>query len=151
MRLRWFVGAAAAVLAACAHPQSAPAPETASAACQDYPVDRAWLRGGPVYQPCGVDAPAEAIRRAPTGYHPLDCKDVASATLLVVVDAAGVPEPRTVRVVRSTSADFATAAGNALRQWRYTPARKGGRKVRQIVQQRFDFQCQQVPQGRGPA
>ncbi len=137
--------AGAAVLAACTHPRPAPAP--ASAACQGYEIEPTWLRRGPVYQPCDVDQPATAIQRAPTGYHSLDCKN-ASATLRLVVDTTGAPEPRTIVTVGSTSEEFATAAARALRQWRYTPALKDGRKVRQVAQQRFDFQCQQVPRGR---
>ncbi len=135
----------AAVLAGCAHPASTPAPAPEPAACQGYTIDRSWLRQGPVYQPCNVDESVTAIRRVPTGYHPLDCAN-ASATVLLVVDATGTPEPRTVRAVQSTSAEFARAAVNALRQWRYQPAVKGGRKVRQVTQQRLEFQCQQVPQ-----
>ncbi len=147
MRLRIGIGVGVAVLAGCAHPQSGPAPAPASAVCQGYDIDRTWLRRGPVYQPCDVDEPATAVLRTPTGYHELDCKD-ASATLQLVVDTAGVPEPRTVHAIHSTSEDFTRAAVTALRQWRFRPALKGGRKVRQVAQQRFDFQCQQVPQGR---
>ncbi len=147
MRVQLCIGASVAVLAACAHPQSASGPAPATSACDGYDIDRSWVRRAPVFQPCNVDEPATAIQRTPTGYHPLDCK-AASATLLLVVDAAGVPEPRTIRTVESTSDDFAKAAINAIRRWRYTPAVKAGSKVRQVTRQRFDFQCQQVPQGR---
>ncbi len=146
MRLTIGIGAAVALLAGCAQPHAASAPVPAAAACQGYTIDRSWLRRGAVYQPCDVDEPATAIQRTPTGYRPVDCKD-ASATVLLVVDTAGIPEPRTVRAVQSTSADFARAAVNALRQWRFSPAHKDGKKVRQAVQQRLDFRCQQVPQG----
>ncbi len=143
MRMHVGIGMSVVVLSACAGTRSAPAPAPASSACAAYDVDRAWLRRGPVYQPCNVDEPATAIQRAPTGYRPLDCKP-ASATLLLVVDATGVPEPRAIRVVQSTAEDFARAAINALRRWRFSPAVKDGKKVRQVTQQRFDFQCQQV-------
>ncbi len=149
MRMRFDIGVMAAMLAGCAHPHAGPSPAPAPAACEGYDVDRSWLRAAPVYGPCDVDEPATPMQRAPTGYHPLDCKN-ASATLLLVVDAAGAPEPRTIRAVESTSTDFAAAAIRALRQWRYRPALKGGKKVRQVTRQRFDFQCQQVPQRRSP-
>lgn len=146
MRVQFGVGLSVALLTGCAPPHSVPATVPTPSACEGYNVDRSWLRGGPVYRPCDVDDPATPIQRTPTGYHPLDCKN-ASATLLLVVDATGAPEPRTIRTVHSTSADFAKAAIRALRQWRYRPALKGSRKVRQVTRQQFDFQCQQVPQG----
>jgi Gram-negative bacterial TonB protein C-terminal len=147
MRVRSCFGVGVALLAGCAQPHSAPVPTPApSAGCQAYGVDPAWARRAPVYEPCDVEQPAAAIERAPTGYHSPDCEN-ATATVVAVVDTAGIPEPRTARVVSSTSAAFAKAALNALRQWRYSPALKDGRKVRQVVQQRFDIQCRQVPQG----
>ncbi len=149
MRVSLGIAVTLAMLAGCAHPHSATTLAPAPSACEGYDVDRSWLRTAPVYRPCDVDDPATAIQRAPTGYHPLDCKS-ASATLLLVVDTTGAPEPRTIRAVQSTSTDFARAAMSALRQWRYRPALKGGKKVRQVARQRFDFQCQQVPQGRSP-
>jgi hypothetical protein len=147
MRMWFFVGASVAVLGGCAQPRPAPAPLRPSAACPGYDVDPAWLRRGPVYLPCDVDQPATAIHRTPTGYHSPDCEN-ASATVVVVVDTAGIPEPRTLTAVHASSAAFAKAAINALRHWRYTPALKDGRKVRQVTRQRFDLQCRQVPQGR---
>ncbi len=145
MRMHFAIGMGVAMLSGCARAGSAPAP--APSGCAGYDIDRTWLRRGPVYQPCDVDQPANAIQRAPTGYHPLDCK-AASATLLLVIDATGSPEPRTIKAVESTSPEFAQVAANALRRWRYSPALKDGKKVRQVTQQRFDFQCQQVPQRR---
>ncbi len=145
MRTGFCIGVIVAVLTGCAHTPAPPGSGPAPAACQGYPVDQTWLRRGPVYQPCEVDEPVTAIVRTPTGYHPLDCAN-ASATVLLVVDARGTPEPRTITAVSSTSEDFAKAAVNALRQWRYKPALKGGVKVRQVTQQRLDFACRQVPQ-----
>ena len=151
MRVRLYIGVTVAVLFGCSHPQSAPAPAAApaaaSAACEGYDVDPTWLRRGPLFQPCDVDEQVTAIQRVPTGFHTPDC-EAATATVVMVVDTAGVPEPRTVKAVQSTSAAFAKAAVNALRQWRYRPAVKGGKKVRQVAQQRFDYTCQQVPHGR---
>jgi TonB family protein len=145
MRAYLVVGVSVAVLTGCAHPHAPPAPAPAPAACEGYTVDPTWLRRGPVYQPCDVDEPATAIVRAPTGYHPVDCAN-ASVTVRLVVDTTGVPEPRTVTVVRTTASDFGKAAIAALRQWRFRPALKGGVKVRQVTQQRLDFACRQVPQ-----
>ncbi len=145
MRVHFIVGVGAALLAGCAHSHAAPSSAAAPSACQGYSIDRTWLRRGPVYQPCDVDQPATAILRTPTGYRPVDCAN-ASATVLLVVDTTGVPEPRTVKAVQSTSRAFGEAAVNALRQWRFSAARKGSAKVRQVVQQRLDFTCRQVPQ-----
>jgi TonB family protein len=145
MRFQIGLGLLATALTACAG-RTAPGANPAPVACQAYEVDRAWLSRGPVYQPCNVDEPTTATVRAPTGYHPLDCAN-ASATLLFVVDTTGAAEPRTIKAVHATSTAFARAAITAVQHWRFKPALKGGRRVRQVAQQRFDFQCQQVPQG----
>ncbi len=147
MRGYWFVGFGVAALAGCAHPRTAVTTAPAPSACAGYTIERGWLRQGPVYAPCDVDDPVSAIHRVPTGYVPLECANV-SATVVLVVDTTGTPEPRTVKALRSNSKDFARAAVNALRQWRYRPAIKDGRKVRQVTEQRLDFACRQVPQGR---
>ena len=145
MRVCLRVAVGVAALTGCAHPHPAPAPAPVSAACEGYRIDRSWLRRGPVYLPCDVDEAATAILRTPTGYRPLECK-TASATVQLVVDTTGAPEPRTVTAVHSTSSEFSRAAIAALGRWRFRPAVKDGAKVRQVLQQQLEFQCTQVPQ-----
>ena len=56
-----------------------------------------------------------------------------------VVDTTGRAVPRSVRVLGSTHDLFTVAVRSALPDMRFLPAEIGGRKVRQLVQQRFSF------------
>jgi TonB family protein len=56
-----------------------------------------------------------------------------------VVDAQGVPDVSTFKVLRATRAEFAEAVRLALGGMRFTAARKDGRAVKQLVQQPFMF------------
>ncbi|MDE3216437.1 MAG: TonB family protein, partial [Gemmatimonadota bacterium] len=56
-----------------------------------------------------------------------------------VVDTAGRAEPGSIRVLSATHPLFADAVREALRRSRYRPAVAGGRRVRQLVEQRFEF------------
>ena len=58
----------------------------------------------------------------------------------VVVDTAGAVEPRTFGIVLSTHPAFADAVRAAMDGARFSPASRGGRKVRQLVQLPFDFE-----------
>ena len=56
-----------------------------------------------------------------------------------VVDSAGRVEDGSVGIVSSTAPLFTDAVRIALASASYVPAIKGGRPVRQLVQQRFQF------------
>ena len=56
-----------------------------------------------------------------------------------VVDAAGVPEAGSFRVIESSHDLFSAAARGAVERTRFVPAQVGGRAVRQVVQQPFVF------------
>lgn len=56
-----------------------------------------------------------------------------------VVDENGRIDEASVRFMRSDNAAFEDAARSALRRMRFTPARIGGRGVRQLVQMPFVF------------
>lgn len=58
--------------------------------------------------------------------------------LRVLVSEAGVPLE--VKVVKEARADLTDAAVAAARQWRFEPARKGGRAVRTFTLVRFPFE-----------
>ncbi|HET9454813.1 MAG TPA: TonB family protein [Gemmatimonadaceae bacterium] len=62
------------------------------------------------------------------------------AIVQFVVDTAGVPEMASFRVLRSTHSEFTKAAHAHVSTARYNPAMLRGRKVRQLVQQPFNFQ-----------
>ena len=59
---------------------------------------------------------------------------------LFVVDTAGLVEPATFRVIRSSHGAFTTSVREALACMRFQPATIKGRRVRQWVQQPFTFE-----------
>jgi len=77
----------------------------------------------------GPDYPERAIRLAVSG----------SVMAQFVVGANGRVE-RDIVILDSTSPDFTSAVETFLRRARFSPARVGGRPVRQMVEQRFVFE-----------
>jgi TonB family protein len=61
-----------------------------------------------------------------------------------VVNADGRVEESTIGMIASSHAPFADAVRRALPPARFTPATRGGRAVRQVVQQTFTFDPQPV-------
>jgi hypothetical protein len=126
-----------AVLAACGS-----APRAGGGAdCLLADDDSTFLAGGPVFRECAVDEPARERRRIPpTGFRPqtppagggMKCYLVE---LEFVVDTNGMPETKTARVRRSTDTNYTDAVLTTLAQWRYSPAKKDGMPVRQIVRE----------------
>lgn len=62
-----------------------------------------------------------------------------AANLQFVVDTTGRVDSRTIQLLASTDYRFALACRKALLDMLYTPARIDGRKVRELVQQPFNF------------
>ncbi len=56
-----------------------------------------------------------------------------------VVDATGRVDTTTIRVLHSDHPRFAESVRTALGAMRFRPAKKGGKNVRQLVEQRFNF------------
>jgi protein TonB len=56
-----------------------------------------------------------------------------------VVDTTGRVEPNSIKILKSSHDLFTNAVQQALRTARYYPAEIGGRKVKQLVQQPFNF------------
>jgi TonB family protein len=56
-----------------------------------------------------------------------------------VVDATGRVDTTTIRVLHSDHPRFTESVRTALGAMRFRPARKGGKTVRQLVEQRFNF------------
>ncbi len=56
-----------------------------------------------------------------------------------VVDTTGFADTTTFRVLKSTNPEFETAVRDALPYMRFTPAKIGSLKVRQLVEQQFSF------------
>lgn len=63
-----------------------------------------------------------------------------AAVMQYVVDTLGQVEKGSVRVIDASHPLFAQAARDALQRARFSPAEAGGRKVRQLVEQRFGFE-----------
>ncbi|HEX8724598.1 MAG TPA: TonB family protein [Gemmatimonadaceae bacterium] len=60
-----------------------------------------------------------------------------------IVDTAGRAEPRSIRVIDATHSLFADAVRDVLLRSRYQPAEAHGMRVRQVVEQRFEFALRQ--------
>lgn len=88
-----------------------------------------------------VDEPARVIRIALPRYP--RAREAAGipghVVLQFVVDTSGVVEANSYRIVSATDSAFAEASREAVSETRFSPARAGGRKVRQLVQQGVDF------------
>ncbi len=85
------------------------------------------------------------VRPLPGSRGPLYPKELREANVegsvlaSFVVDTAGRVELGSFRALRSTHYEFLIAVREAVRTMRFLPAEVGGRKVRQLVQQPFDF------------
>ena len=89
-----------------------------------------------------VEKPAAPLpTNAPPRYPPdLRAANVEGEVLVqFVVDTAGVPDMASFKVLRSSHAEFTKAAQAHVSTARYYPAVLRGRKVRQLVQQPFNF------------
>ena len=91
-----------------------------------------------------LDAPAQ-IRGTPLWpRYPseLQRQGISGAVVFeYVIGADGRAEPCTVRVLSATHAAFVTPARDALLKQEFTPPRRGGLAVRQVVQQRMRFRA----------
>lgn len=90
-----------------------------------------------------VDHPVEMLpgQRPPQYPTALERAGIAGAVAVqFVVDTAGRVERGSVRVLHATHSDFAVAVEGRLATLRFVPARARGRLVRQLVEQRFQFE-----------
>jgi periplasmic protein TonB len=62
-----------------------------------------------------------------------------SVTARFVVDTLGTVEPASVRIVQATHVLFEQSVREAIRRMRFVPAELQGRRVRQLVEQRYGF------------
>lgn len=76
-----------------------------------------------------VDVPPRVLRQKPPVYPPhwRERGIEGSALISFIVDTEGIPSQ--VQCRKATDQTFADAAQNAVRQWRFTPARKNGKPV----------------------
>jgi TonB family protein len=95
----------------------------------DHPVERYEFSAVPVYPP-------ELSARGVQG----------SVDATYVVDAGGGVDTTTIHVIRSDHTRFTQSVMVALGEARFRPATRGGKAVRQLVQQRFSFKLAQAAQ-----
>ena len=92
------------------------------------------------YQADAVDRPAKApyVRVNAMPYRMRDVQ-TGRTMLRFVVDSAGWVDRCTISLVEESSPDWTAAVLPELRRARFDPARKGGRRVRQVVYQVFIY------------
>jgi TonB family protein len=69
-----------------------------------------------------------------------------SVQAIYVVDSTGRVDTTTIEVVRSDDPRFTASVRTALGSMRFSPAKRAGKTVRQLVEQKFNFKI--VPQSR---
>jgi hypothetical protein len=125
------------VTAACASsPEGRSGRECALAA-----ADSVFIGAQPLYRDCSVDRPAQPVTVRVDFSPPMPTPTQRgttcySAEVQFVVGADGRPERNTIRLVRPGTDRFADAVLQAVPNWVYTPAVRGGVPVRQLVRAR---------------
>lgn len=88
-----------------------------------------------------IEEPAAPLNNAQPIY-PTELRDAGTTGKVIaqfVVDTTGLAQESTFKVLESDHALFTAAVRAALPQMRFIPARVGGKKVRQLMQQPFTF------------
>lgn len=93
-----------------------------------------------VYEADAVDRPVRApyVRVKTLPYRMREVR-TGRTMLRFVVDSTGWVDRCSIALVEESSAEWTAAVLPELRQARYEPARKGGRRVRQLVYQVFMY------------
>lgn len=112
-----------------------PGGETAGPGLSSGPVNGAW-------DVSTVDRAAEPDAGNPRPVYPETMRAAhleGHVDVQFIVDTTGRAEPASIHVIAATHARFADAVRDVLRRSRYRPAEVHGHRVRQVVQQRFEF------------
>lgn len=105
-------------------------------------ISRPVSSGSSVYSPLQV---AKSVQLLSGGVKPIYPESLRKARVkgevLVqfVVDTLGLPEMSSLTVIKSSHELFTVAIKPTISSMRFIPAEVGGRKVRQVVQQPFEF------------
>jgi Gram-negative bacterial TonB protein C-terminal len=87
----------------------------------------------------------EMVQRYPTSAAPIYPRELAAigteglVQALYVVDTSGLVDTTTIKVVLSDDPRFTESVWTALGQMRFRPAKRDGKTVRQLVEQKFRF------------
>jgi len=123
-------------------------------ACVIAARDSEFVGFRPLYRDCAVDQVARFVSTdAHPNFRPESRAPMCySADLEFVVDSLGRPEVGTARIVRTNSESFARAELETLQAWKYEPAIRDGKTVRQLVtaHQTAAVMVEVVPAGSGP-
>jgi len=117
------------VTAACAGQKAA------SSSCEPVPLEYA-IAGTTVYRECAVDkkaSPPATFPQTRFSPSPSNLKGCYRADFEFVIDTVGRPILSTIKVLRSTDAEFTQAVRETLSGLRYTPAVKDGAPVAQLA------------------
>lgn len=131
-----------------------------AAQCAAQPADSVYSGSEPAWRACAVQRPARLLTpdQRINWQPPVGTAQPGTRCFLAqvefVVDTAGVPEAESGRVVQTNEASFARAVLASVPDWRYRPALRDGKPVRQIVTERRTTgtvtRIVAVPQGSGP-
>jgi TonB family protein len=89
-----------------------------------------------------VDEMVERYEGSAAPIYPRDLLAVGAEGLVratYVVDVTGMVDTMTIQVVHSDDPRFTESVRTALGRMRFRPARRGGKTVRQLVEQKFSF------------
>ena len=87
----------------------------------------------------------EMVQRYPSSAAPIYPRDLAAigtqglVQATYVVDTAGLVDTITITIVRSDDPRFTASVRTALGEMRFRPAKRAGKAVRQLVEQKFRF------------
>jgi TonB family protein len=96
-----------------------------------------------------VDEMVERYEGSAAPIYPRDLLAVGAEGLvqaIYVVDTTGRVDTTTIQVVRSDDPRFTESVRTALGRMRFRPARRAGKTVRQLVEQRFRFRIMPASQ-----
>jgi TonB family protein len=96
-----------------------------------------------VFSALQVDEMVERHEGSAAPAYPRDLLAVGAEGMvqaIYVVDTTGLVDTATIQVVRSDDPRFTESVRTALGQMRFRPAKRAGKAVRQLVEQRFRFQ-----------
>jgi hypothetical protein len=124
-----------------------------SAVVRRYFVPKRQWDADEVFAPPAIPRPRFAVRSsedAPRYPRSLFSAGIeGSAFMAMVIDTLGVPDTNSVLVV-ATAPEFADEIARTVRRYRYVPARKDGRAVRQLTCRFYEFGIGSTAPGAAP-
>jgi TonB family C-terminal domain len=99
----------------------------------------------------------QTVERYEDGAAPIYPPDLSAAgkegavQATYVVDTTGRVDTTTIRVMQSDDPRFTASVRTALGEMRFRPAKRAGKSVRQLVQQRFRFRVMSPSQAANPS